>query len=102
VAVPNYTQVYAAAHASSATLQQRLAAAIVDYAATTVASEGAVANHAQRMVLAQQFVANPDGAASQMILAAVTVLAAAGNTTPTDTDLRTTVGSLWNVFAGVG
>jgi hypothetical protein len=102
--VATYTQEYGFASSSAgATLVQRVACAIVDYAASVVAAEGTgVTGHAARLALAQAAVAAPDRQAAEMILAVVVVLGNANNVAPTDADLKTTVAGLWNVYAGVG
>lgn len=99
----SYSNEYNFAMSGSATNAQRLACAIVDYASSVVATEGtAVTGHTQRMAFATAAVQNPDATAREMILAVVVVLGSAGNTNPTDADLKTTVGALWNLFSGVG
>lgn len=102
MAAATYTQEYNFAFAAGGSaLVQRLACAVVDYAASVVFTEGSsVAGHTARMALASQAANNPDGVARQMLLGAVVVLGNAGNIAPTDADLKTTVGNLWNLYCG--
>lgn len=96
-----YQQTYDTLMGGSASIKQRLACAVSDYSMNTVAAEaGTVTGHATRAAFAKECCNNADGVAARF---AVPVAVYCGNNNiaaPTDAQLLTAVGVVFNVMCG--
>lgn len=100
-----YTQIYNGTHDGGAVanvVNQQMTAAVADVAATVYAEAGGTPGHAARALYATKVVnAGAEGTARTMAISiALAASAASAAFPPTDTDIRTAVLAVWNLFAG--
>lgn len=95
-----YINLYNAINGAGAPILQRLQCAVIDYAFNTVATEGAVTGHTARVSLATTCINNPFDA--QTIFALPVAIWCGDNNVPapTDAQLLTAVGAVWNLCCG--
>jgi hypothetical protein len=96
-----YTTIYNNLKGSGATIIQRIAGALVDYVLNTVATEGsAVTGHAARVTLATSVMTNSEALALEFALPVGLYCGDNNIPAPTDAQLLTAVGSVWNAMCG--
>lgn len=79
---------------------QRIGGAIVDYAINVVMGEGAITGHAARVTLAENSLNNLTNASNNFLIPVGIYNAELNISAPTDAQIYTAVGAVWNLMCG--